>query len=381
MKKNRLLFRVIILLILCGAVGFTLYQGFFANKEKMQIGKEAPNFIVTDLEGKKIELKDLKGKGVFLNFWGTWCKPCEKEMPYVVLTDDVQLCHDRLQCADDLFIIHPFRSDDPDLSLQAVRQFICSGDDAAVFHALHRGFITDVDPDAVRQIRALIAFRQKLRHLVFIFKRPDDLPGAVCVRQLRITEDVRGAAGIDLHFIVPAERFAQRLHDFCDHPAVRTGFIVHAVHVRQADLVQRLSCQSFIQQQVQGEQVFIREHIVRVKERIPDNVPFHHCNQQQLKVIDPRQLQKLQLIPVHPGGRNHSCIVRVRRDDLNQLFQQEFHAVDPLQQEVLRSQLVFLRLRDQLQLFLAHQLLYIHAVSQIRGNTARRSVRALSASS
>ncbi|UJA80500.1 thiol-disulfide oxidoreductase ResA [Bacillus cereus] len=83
MKKNRLLFRVIILLILSGAVGFTLYQGFFAEEEKMQIGKEAPNFVVTDLEGKKIELKDLKGKGVFLNFWGTWCKPCEKEMPYM----------------------------------------------------------------------------------------------------------------------------------------------------------------------------------------------------------------------------------------------------------------------------------------------------------
>ena len=27
--------------------------------------------------------KDLKGKGVFLNFWGTWCKPCENEMPYM----------------------------------------------------------------------------------------------------------------------------------------------------------------------------------------------------------------------------------------------------------------------------------------------------------
>ena len=39
MKKNRLLFRVIILLILCGAVGFTLYQGFFANKEKCKSEK------------------------------------------------------------------------------------------------------------------------------------------------------------------------------------------------------------------------------------------------------------------------------------------------------------------------------------------------------
>lgn len=83
MKKNRLLFRILILLILSVAVGFTLYQGFFVDKEKMQIGKKAPNFVVSDLEGKKIELKDLQGKGVFLNFWGTWCKPCEKEMPYM----------------------------------------------------------------------------------------------------------------------------------------------------------------------------------------------------------------------------------------------------------------------------------------------------------
>ena len=33
----------------------------------MEIGK-TPNFVVTDLEGKKIELKDFKGKGVFLTF-------------------------------------------------------------------------------------------------------------------------------------------------------------------------------------------------------------------------------------------------------------------------------------------------------------------------
>lgn len=53
MKKNRLLFRILILLILSVAVGFTLYQGFFVDKEKMQIGKKAPNFVVSDLKGKK----------------------------------------------------------------------------------------------------------------------------------------------------------------------------------------------------------------------------------------------------------------------------------------------------------------------------------------
>src|SRR5699024_1852113 len=34
-----------------------------------------------DLES--IQLSDLKGKGVMLNFWATFCKPCESEMPYM----------------------------------------------------------------------------------------------------------------------------------------------------------------------------------------------------------------------------------------------------------------------------------------------------------
>ena len=32
---------------------------------------------------KNINLSDYKGQGVFLNFWGTFCKPCEKEFPYI----------------------------------------------------------------------------------------------------------------------------------------------------------------------------------------------------------------------------------------------------------------------------------------------------------
>lgn len=83
MKRNRLAFRSIILLILVGAAAFALYQNVFADKDKVQVGKAAPNFITTDLEGNTVSLKELQGKGVFLNFWGTWCKPCEKEMPYM----------------------------------------------------------------------------------------------------------------------------------------------------------------------------------------------------------------------------------------------------------------------------------------------------------
>ncbi|MBI5047891.1 MAG: TlpA family protein disulfide reductase [Deltaproteobacteria bacterium] len=44
-------------------------------------GKVAPDFTLPDLHGKMVSLSDYKGKVVFVNFWATWCKPCEEEMP------------------------------------------------------------------------------------------------------------------------------------------------------------------------------------------------------------------------------------------------------------------------------------------------------------
>src|SRR5712692_3226403 len=41
----------------------------------------APDFTLEDLSGKRVSLKNLKGKVVFLNFWATWCVPCRDEMP------------------------------------------------------------------------------------------------------------------------------------------------------------------------------------------------------------------------------------------------------------------------------------------------------------
>ena len=41
----------------------------------------APNFSLEDLNGKKVDLKQFRGKVVFLNFWATWCGPCKEEMP------------------------------------------------------------------------------------------------------------------------------------------------------------------------------------------------------------------------------------------------------------------------------------------------------------
>lgn len=62
----------------------------FIKSELITEGKTSPKIELLSITGEKINLDNLRGKHVLLNFWATWCKPCIEKMPYF---NDLYLKH------------------------------------------------------------------------------------------------------------------------------------------------------------------------------------------------------------------------------------------------------------------------------------------------
>lgn len=96
MKANRKKIQILVLVLLFIIGGYVIMDSLKPQEKgvTLSLGEAVPTFKLATIQDEYVTLEDFSGTPLVLNFWGTFCEPCKREMPALEEQYKKWLTHD-----------------------------------------------------------------------------------------------------------------------------------------------------------------------------------------------------------------------------------------------------------------------------------------------